>query len=199
MRRYTICMLLMCAVLLTVVGVSGCSSSDGSGAKVVDESTDKSSTEDTAEDDGDAKVGTRDNPLPLGTTAQVGDWEVALTAVNANANEAIAAANTFNEAPKEGSQYVLVTFKGKYVGEDSGTFWADLSYKFYGSGGNTFDGPDSMAASPNPVSDAGETFPGAEVAGDTLFEVPIDQIEGGAIILEELLSMDDTRVFFALK
>lgn len=184
--------------LVLSLGLGGCSSSDGSGAEVVPEedgtTTEEAAAEEPAEE---AAVGTRENPLPIGTTAKVGPWEVKITEVNLNANEAIASANDFNDPPGEGNQFVLVNVEATYVGEESGTFWADISWKYFGSGGNTFDSPDAMAVSPNPISDAGETFPDASVAGDILFEVPIDQVDGGAIIMEELISFDDTRVFFA--
>ncbi|MGB4442142.1 MAG: hypothetical protein WBJ62_07960 [Coriobacteriia bacterium] len=192
--------LIFMLALLVVVAAAGCSSSDGTGAEVVTgDAADETAEEPEAPAEADAP-GTRTNPLPVGTTAKVGDWEVTVTAVNKNANDAVAAANQFNEPPVEGSQYVLATVSAKYVGEESGTFWVDMSYKFYGSGGNTFDsGGQSMAVPPNALSDAGETFPDASVSGDMVFEVPSDQIEGGAIIMESSFSMEDTRVFFALQ
>lgn len=200
MRRRILAVLVVLGLLL-VLGVAGCNSADGTGAEVVsDESEDASVDEaEPASEEADA-IGTRQNPLPVGTTAKVGSWEVAVTEVNTNANDVVAQANTFNEPPVEGSQYVLVTVNAKYVGDESGTFWVDMSYKFYGSGGNTFDsGGESMAVAPNPISDAGETFPDASISGNIVFEVPADQLEGGAIIMEESLSFDDTRTFFAIQ
>jgi len=197
MRRYIVTLLVALLAVLMVAGVVGCSSSDGTGAEVV---TGDSNEEPAGESEAPAAEeapGTRTNPLPLGTTAKVGDWEVTIKEVNTNANDVIAAANQFNDPPAEGSQYVLATVDAKYVGAESGTFWVDMSYKFYGSGGNTFD--ESMAVSPNPISNAGETFPGATISGDMVFEVPSDQIEGGAIIMEPSFSFDDTRVFFDIK
>lgn len=200
MRRYIVTMLVALLAVLMVAGVVGCSSSDGTGAEVV---TGDAAEEPAGESEAPAAEdapGTRTNPLPLGTTAKVGDWEVTVKEVNTNANDAIAAANQFNDPPAEGSQYVLVAVDAKYVGAESGTFWVDMSYKFYGSGGNTFDvGGQGMAVSPNPLSDAGETFPDATISGDMVFEVPSDQIEGGAIIMEASFSFDDTRVFFDIK
>ncbi|MBE0418320.1 MAG: hypothetical protein IBX63_11200, partial [Coriobacteriia bacterium] len=92
--------------------------------------------------------------------------------------------------------YVLVSVDAKYVGDDSGTFWTDMISKFIGSGGNTFD--KASVVLDKPIDDTGETFPGASVSGNLAFEVASDQLEGGAIIMEEL-SFDDTRVFFAIE
>ncbi len=149
------------------------------------------------ETEGEPAPGTRGNPLPLGTTARIGDWEVKVTEVNLNANEVIASENPFNDPPADGTQFILVTLEAKYVGEESSTFWASMSYKFYGSAGNTFSS--GGAVIPSPIRDAGETFPGAEIFGNVLFEVPSDQIDSGAIIMEESLSFRDTRVFFAVR
>jgi len=199
--------------LLLVFGVA-CTggSADGEGADVVTDSeeadaateevaeteSDDAATEGVAETESDdAVVGTRQNPLAVGTTARVGDWEVKVTEVNLSADAAIAAENQFNDPPADGSVYILVGLEASYAGEESGTFWVDMMYSYYGSGGNTFDS--AMAVEPNSISDAGETFPGASVTGNLVFEVPIDQVSGGALILEESFSFDETRVFFAVE
>lgn len=193
MRRLLIVLVLVMGLVVSL-GLGGCGPADGSGAEVVPEE-DGTTTEQPAAEE--PAVGTRENPLPLGTAAKVGSWEVKITEVNLNANEVIASTNEFNDPPGEGNQFVLVSVEGTYVGEESGTFWDDMSWKYFGTAGNTFDISDAMAVSPNPIFKAGEAFPDASVAGDILFEVPTDQVEGGAIIMEESMSFDDTRVFFA--
>ena len=177
--------------LVLVLGIAGCSNPDGEGAKVVDCSA--SAATKPAEP---AKQGTRENPLPLGTTAKIGDWDVTVTKVNTDAGAVVKKANEFNEAAKSGNKYVVATAKAKYTGTESGTFWVDMSAKFYGSGGNTFD--TASVVLPNPIADTGETFPGAEVTGDMVFEVPANQIDGGAIIIEASF-IDGSRTFWAVK
>lgn len=144
-----------------------------------------------------ADVGTRENPIPLGQEAQIGDWKVKVTGATPNANQAIADANQFNDPPAAGQQYVLVEVAGTYTGQTSGTFWADISYKYVGSGGNTYD--QGFAVAPNPISDAGEVFPDASVSGNLVFAVDSDQVSGGTLALEESFSFDETRLFFAVE
>ncbi len=195
MKRF-LALLLLATLLLTA---AGCSSADGDGAEIV-EPGDNAAAADEGESTEAPAAGTRENPLPLGTTAKVGDWEITVASVNLLANDAVAQANQFNSPPVAGSQYVMAALTAKYVGADSGTFWTDMSAKFIGSAGNTFDqGGSSYAVVPTPITDTGETFPGASVSGNLVFEVPSDQVEGGALILEESISFDDTRTFFAVK
>jgi len=145
-------------------------------------------------------VGTKDNPVPLGVPAKVGDWEMTVTTVNPDAGTAVAAENEFNEAPAEGRTFVLIGLKGNFSGadSDSGSVFGDLSYKVLGSGGNTYS--DTCGVIPNDITDSGETFTGASVEGNLCFSVDTAQIDGATLILEEAFSLsEDSRMFFALK
>jgi hypothetical protein len=140
---------------------------------------------------------TRENPLPLGQEAQIGDWNVKVANVNLNATDLITS-DDWSDPPKAGNQYVLVDLEATYTGSESGSFWADMSYSFVGSGGNTFGLPEGFASSPHPISDAGEAFSGASIAGDVLFEVASDQVAGGVLMIEEF-AFEGDRVFFAVE
>ena len=145
-----------------------------------------------------APDGSRENPIPVGTSAKVGDWEVTVTDVSFDAWAALQEANQFNDPPADGSQYVMVTIEATYNGEESGTFWVDVSMAFLGAGGNTFDS--ASAVTPNPLLDAGEAFAGATVSGMEAYEVPSDQISGGRLIIEPTFSFDkEDRIFFAIE
>lgn len=184
------------------VALAGCgiSDPDGEGATVV--STPAQAAPGDNAPAGDAELGTRQNPVPAGTTVKVGDWEVMLGPTNLNANDVVAAENQFNEPPAAGRQFVMVPVEVTYAGSDSGAAWIDLSIKFLGSGGNTFGSgasqEDYCGVIPNPMHSLGEMFPGAKGAANECVSVPADQIEGGAWIVEETLSFDNNRVFFAL-
>lgn len=178
--------------LVMVLGLAGCGKASGDGAKPVGTTT---GTPDAKP--AETAAGTKANPLPIGTGATIGDWEVTVTKVNSDAWSIIKKANQFNKPATKGSQYVLVSVSAKYVGEDSGTFWTDVRAKFLGSEGNTFD--DGGVSIDNEISSTGETFPGASVKGDMVFTVPTAQFDGGAIIVEQMLSMDDARTFWAVK
>lgn len=196
------------AVAFLVLAISACGGSGTTSDQPADAPTDaavSAATEATAPTEVPATevpevaaVGTRDNPVPIGTAATVGKWEITVTAVNPNAADVVAAENQFNDPPAEGSNYVLISVKATYNGEDSGTFWVENSSKVLGTGGNTFD--DSCGVIPNPIMDAGETFAGATIDANMCFSVETAQLDGATLIMEPSFSFgDDSRMFFALK
>ena len=156
--------------------------------------------EDASEAD-DVALGTRDNPLEVGTRIEMGEWSLAVTEVDLDATERVLAENQFNDPPADGRQFVLFTVDATYEGEESGTAWMDFSWAVVGSQGNTFatGSDDRCGVIPEGLSDTGETFPDGNVSGNVCFSVDADQIEGGTIRIEESFSFDDTRAFYALE
>ena len=167
------------------------------GLKLGDAATNEQTGATTSTTGKSSDVGTKDNPVPVGTAQQVGDWAVTVVKYTPDATAAVLEANEFNDKPAAGETYVLVAVTAKYIGKESGTFWMDVSTKFLGKSGNTFDSP--MASAPKPISAAGEAFPGASVSGNLLFQVPTDQATGGLLIVEPSFSFDEARAFFALR
>lgn len=169
------------------------------------ETTDDAGADEAAaqEDDTSAAVGTRENPAPAGSTVKLGEYSVSLGATATNANDAIAAENQFNEPPVAGRQFVMVPVTVTYNGSESGLPWLDLSVNFVGSAGNTYGGSgstdDYCGVIPVALSDQGEIYGGATSAGNVCVSVPSAEVEGGTWVVEESLSFDDTKVFFALQ
>lgn len=156
------------------------------------------------EDDEDAgeeaELGTRDNPLELGTRIAMGDWTLAVTDVTLDATDAVMAENEFNDPPADGRQFVMFHVEAIYEGEDSGTAWLDFSWGIVGSQGNTFATgmDDYCGVIPEPLDDTGETFPGGSVDGNVCISVPSDQVDGATIRIEDTFSFEDTRAFYAV-
>ncbi|MDO9556174.1 MAG: hypothetical protein Q7J82_01120 [Coriobacteriia bacterium] len=184
---------------LLIVGCSG--PADGDGATVITKDSTQAVKQqpnaDSITNEEEIRPGMREDPLPVGSTALIGDWEVTVVSVDTEADDEIANTNQFNDPPPDGYRFVLVNLEGTYVGDESGNFGVDVLWKVLGSKGNTFETYDVFAVSPNPIDDTGEAFPGAMVSGDFVIAVPIDQIDGGAIILEEMFG--DSRSFFTLE
>ncbi len=143
-----------------------------------------------------AAPGTRQNPLAPGTAFTVGDWTVDLAPTNVDADEVVLAENMFNDAPPDGERFVMVEVTTTYNGDDSGTPWIDLRFRFMGADGNTHD-EGECGVIPDPLFDVGEMFPGATASGNVCVSVPVDQIEGGAWIVEATFSFDSDRTFVA--
>ena len=156
--------------------------------------------EEGAADADEVALGTRDNPLDVGTRIEMGEWTLSVTDVTLDGTEQVMAENEFNDPPVEGRQFVLFTVDATYEGEDSGTAWLDFSWAIVGSAGNTFGTAmdDYCGVIPSPLDDTGETFPGGSVSGNVCVSVDADQVDGATIRIEESLSFDDTRAFYAL-
>ncbi|SQD97771.1 MULTISPECIES: hypothetical protein [unclassified Parafrankia] len=144
------------------------------------------------------KPGTRQDPLPVGTSARIGDWDVKLGRTIQNATDQVLAANTFNKPPVAGRQYVMVPLEATYRGPDEGTAWAELGFKFVGSKGNIFylNVDDNCGALPQPLIDAGNVYAGASAQGNICKSVPSDQVAGGTWIVFAVDGPDDSETFF---
>lgn len=147
-----------------------------------------------------AKPGSRAKPIPSGSTAHVGPWDVKVHTTDLNATAAVLATNQFNEKPVSGRRFVMATVTTTYTGTKSGTPWTDLSFNFAGAKGNTYGTGDQdyCGVIPDDLSDTGELFTDAKVKANVCVAVPADQISGGAWMVEEALSIgDNSRVFLA--
>lgn len=192
--------LVACAAALVLLAGCDTGPASGSGATVVDD--DQPADNGAQPSNGDAALGTRDNPLDLGTSIDMGDWTLAVTDVKLDATDAVLKENEFNDPPADDRQFVMFTVKATYAGEDSGTAWTDFSWAIVGNEGNTFGSAsmsDYCGVIPNPLDETGETFPGGNVSGNVCISAASDQLDGATIRIEESLSFEDTRAFYALR
>jgi hypothetical protein len=201
----------LAAALVLAAGCAEAGPAAGSGADVVDTdppaqaATDSTDTDaddpgtDDAEADDQPQLGTRDNPLAIGTVIRLADWELAVVEVRPDATEDVLAANQFNDPPAEGRQFMMWRVEATYVGDDAGDPMWDFSWAVVGSAGNTFGTSmdDHCGSYDNRFDDGGETFPGGSVSGWACVSVASDQVDGATIRVEELMSFDDTRAFYA--
>lgn len=150
----------------------------------------------TAEQSSD--VGSKENPVPLGTEKQVDDWAVTATKYTPGATAAVLAANSSNDEPAAGETYVLIAVTAKYVGEqESATFPMDMGAKLLGKSGTIFE--ESTAEAPDPIWEIAETPQGESVSGNLLFLLPTDEATGGLLAMTPAGSFDNTQTFFALQ
>ena len=144
----------------------------GSGPSPSPESPAESPTEAT---EPSGELGSRENPIPLGDAGSVGDnWEITVTSVNEDADEAIHKANLFNEKPAEGRQYVMVTVRAKYLGGGKGDVYFDLTYGASGDSGTVYEA--AQLVLPEDLSNANALFGGDAAEGNVAFEVEKSQI-----------------------
>jgi hypothetical protein len=154
----------------------------------------------TVEVELDTAAGSRGNPIPLGTSAALADWEVAVTGVDRDATEVVMGESSFNEPPAEGNVFVLIDLEVTYLGADSSSFWADAGWSLLGPdlvARNSFEA--GCGSIPDDISFADEVFAGGTVSGKVCFEVPEETVGDLALIVDAFASFDpDDRIFFDL-
>jgi hypothetical protein len=154
-------------------------------------------TQEPAADAGPA--GTRDNPIPLGQAAEVGDWTISVVNVVPNGIDAVMAENQFNDPPQEGHQFFLVTVSATYNGSESATVIGGLSFEAVGASSvsyNTYD--PSCGVIPNELASGNEVFEGGAVEGNVCFQVTAEDASSLVMYVEPSFSSED-RVWFAVR
>ncbi|WP_448070867.1 DUF4190 domain-containing protein [Georgenia yuyongxinii] len=145
----------------------------------------------------DGEAAPAGDALPLGQSAEMGEYTVAVDAVNLNANEVMADPSLFNSAPEH--QYVLLDISVVYNGDEEGDPWFDLLFTFGGSDGRQYDDTGCMATEPNSVVDVPTLTNGGAADYQICLDVPAAATDGGEFFVEETLSFDDNRVYWAVQ
>ncbi len=157
--------------LLGALAFAGCSSSTT--ATPPADSAASDAAEAPAEEPAAAE-GTRENPYPLGTTISSDDWDVVINSVALGANDAVAAANPFNEAPDEGTEYIVVNYTVTYTGDDAdGQMAAFVSVDYVTGSGTTVNSLDKLVVAPDPAIDTmSALYNGGSTTGNKAIQVP---------------------------
>lgn len=120
--------------------------------------------------------------MPLGDVARSSDgWEVSVLSVAPNASDAVLAENRFNDPPREGRQFHLVTVRAKYVGTGSTRFDGSFRLRALGAGGvvyTTFE--NGCGVLPDALPDP-EVFTGGEITGNECWE--IESLDVGSLVM----------------
>ena len=127
---------------------------------------------------------TKSNPLPLGSTAILDEWEVTVFECIRRADRLVADANTYNDTARRGS-YLVVAYQVTYIGDGDATAGMNLTVGLAGANKilyRDFDAAVDLGdLSYDPPLEAGGTVERA-----VALDVPDDVIDGGAIFVEEM-------------
>jgi hypothetical protein len=141
----------------------------------------------------------RDQPIPIGESAKVGDWILTVDSVNPAADELILSENTFNEPPDPGYQFFMVTLSMTYDGAESAQPSSELSFKAVGASNVAYDEfSPGCGVVPLDLSLAGEVFTGGTIEGNVCFAVKSEDASSVVMYVEPFFSMDDLRTWFSL-
>lgn len=140
--------------------------------------------------------GTRENPIPVGQTAALGeDWELTVLSVEPDATAAVMAESTFNDPPAPGHQFFMATVRVTYVGASSDEFYGG-SLRVVGQSAVAYDSWDDYCGSiPNELADR-ELFTGGTIEGNLCWSVATADVD--SLVLYDSYQYSDERVFFSL-
>jgi hypothetical protein len=141
----------------------------------------------------------RDQPIPIGESAKVGDWILTVDSISPAADELILSENTFNAPPDPGYQFFMVTVTLTYDGAESARPSSGLSFNAVGESNVAYDTfSPSCGVVPLDLGLADEVFSGGTIEGNVCFPVKSDDAASLVMYVEPFFTMDDSRTWFSL-
>lgn len=186
---------IMAAAAIALLALTGCSTATAekpAAAEPAEETTTEAPAEEAAPEEG-----TRANPYPIGTAITDGDWTVTINSVTLDGTEAVIAENMFNEAPAEGTQYMLVNVTATYNGDNQDGTIPMLNLEYVTVDGNTINSFDAMVVPPEQFDSTATLYPGASTTGNFSFPVPTATAGEGTLALTADMMGD--KVFIAVQ
>lgn len=159
-------------VFFAVVGSSFDNAFGSGDTTVAPPSSAAGSNSEASGNDAGAEAGTRENPSPLGSVIESDDWRVVINSVTLAATDTVIAANSFNDPPTEGSEYILVNYSVTYIGDDpNGESPISVSVDYVTADGRTITSHDKSVVEPDAIK-SNTLYTGGTATGNTAFEVP---------------------------
>jgi hypothetical protein len=148
---------------------------------------------------GTVSVGTRENPIPLGTPVRLSDgWTITVNSVVPDATAQILAANSLNDPPEPGTQFLMANISATYEGPDSDSFNGSYRLRTVGPSSvsySTFE--NSCGVVPDDLTDA-EVFTGGTITGNICWAIEASDAEALVMYDDPLTFEEVERVFLAL-
>lgn len=147
-----------------------------------------------------AAAGTRDDPVSMVTTVNLGDgWQIAVMSTIPDATNIILQENMFNKQPMAGNQFFLARVQAKYTGAGSATFGGSYRLRAVGPssvGYSTYENSPGVIHDPLPDS---EVFSGGVIEGNIGWEIKSSDA-GSLVMYDNPISFGDSkdRVYMAL-
>lgn len=155
-------------------------------------------TDAPATDEPGGDPGSRDDPLSVGDTGTLSEWDVTVDEINLDATREMLDANQFNDEPTNGN-YGLVTLTATYTGEEEGDAGFMLGTTLSGADRRQYADTDCLATEPNSMFDQPTVENGGTVTGQFCLDFPDAALGDGAVLfVEETFSFTDERVFWGL-
>lgn len=135
---------------------------------------------------------------PIGSVIESDDRRVVINSVTLAATDAVLAGNQFNDAPTEGSEYILVNYSTTFIGDDpDGGMPAFVSVEYVTAAGTTVNGLDKFFTAPAPIDTMSTLYTDGTATGDVAIEVPPATAGQGVLAVRPGMLTD--KVFVAVQ
>jgi hypothetical protein len=186
------------SVFLAVVATSVDDAFGGGDTTVVEPSDGAGADAAAVEKKPAEKAGTRKNPYSIGSVIESADWRVVINSVTLAATDAVLAGNQFNDAPTEGSEYILVNYSTTFIGDDpDGGMPAFVSVEYVRADGTTVNGLEKLVTAPAPIDTMSTLYTDGTATGNVAIEVPTATAGQGVLAVRPGMVTD--KVFVAVQ
>jgi hypothetical protein len=136
--------------------------------------------------------GSRSSPLAVGggSTARIGDYDVAVVEFTADGTDRVLTENEFNPAPTH-DVYALVTLQVTYHGEGTGRPWMDLTVTLHGGDSASYVDYQCLVLPPDGLVSLDDLPAGGAARGNFCLDVPLAALDGGVLAVEETGTFGD--------
>ena len=148
-------------------------------------------------------VGSRENPVPFGTAAEVKSdeqdyWEITVVGTQPNATHFVLQKSLFKTPPGDGKQFYIANVRVKYLGPGSRTFIADLNAVGESSVVFKTFNPTTYLPScgliPDSLQSGTELFTNGTIEGSVCWNIPSSDADSLVMMVDK----GNERVWFAL-
>ena len=139
-----------------------------------------------------------DNPTPAGEVLQGTDGtEIVVTGILEDATNLVLETNQFNDPPKPGNRFYMVTVAVSYVSGSDSLNVTEADYSLIGDKKVVY-APFEESCGVIPDELAAELFPGGQAEGNVCFQIEAD--DGNFVLIyEPFLSFEGERRFLGLE
>lgn len=127
--------------------------------------------------------------LPLGESAQLGDYTVTVTSVDPDATDTLAAVDPTNDSAD--NRYVLVEMTVTYNGDGRGFPEYEVEPTYLGTKDTAYETGSCPATTPNSLDDVPAMTTGDTASYSVCMDVPANAISGGHISVEAGVQSDE--------
>lgn len=140
-------------------------------------------------------AGSVEDPLELGSSAEVGPWDVSITAFDPDATDRVLATDSRNALPVNGA-YVLVTVSATHTGPGARSAFETLAVDLVGDDGQIYTDIGCSAFAPDDMFFAPEAATGETVEGTFCLDAPAPSVPA-LVALRSLTAFGATSVWFS--